>query len=53
MDDLLNLDGDMESLLIGPGEAPAFDVVNADGAATLQLVCDHASQLVPAALTAF
>ena len=50
MDDLLLPNGETERPLIGPGEAPAFDVVNADGAATLQLVCDHASQLVPAAL---
>jgi predicted N-formylglutamate amidohydrolase len=36
--------------LIGPGEPPALEVVNAEGKAPLLLVCDHASARIPAAL---
>ena len=36
--------------LIGPGDPPAFETVNADGRAALQLVSDHASRAVPGRL---
>ncbi len=36
--------------LIGPGEPPAFEVLNAEGKAPLLLVCDHASARIPEAL---
>jgi predicted N-formylglutamate amidohydrolase len=36
--------------LLAPDEAPPFEVVNADGAATAVLVCDHASNRVPRSL---
>ncbi|MDA1089480.1 MAG: N-formylglutamate amidohydrolase [Proteobacteria bacterium] len=36
--------------LIGPDDPAAFEAVNADGGAALQLVCDHASRVVPASL---
>jgi predicted N-formylglutamate amidohydrolase len=36
--------------LIGPGEPPPFEVVNADGKAPFLLVCDHASRRIPDAL---
>lgn len=42
-------DGDIGALL-GAGDPPAFEIVNEDGTAALQLVCDHASRTVPAAL---
>lgn len=38
------------SPLIGPGEPPAFEVINAEGNAALLLVCDHASPRIPEAL---
>lgn len=39
-----------ERPLIGPAEPPAFEVLNAEGAAPLLLVCDHASARIPSAL---
>lgn len=36
--------------LIGPGEPAPFEVVNADGRAPLVLLCDHASNVIPASL---
>lgn len=36
--------------LLGPGDPPVFTVCNATGRAPLVLVCDHASNSVPAAL---
>lgn len=36
--------------LIGPGDPPAFELVNKDGAASMLLVCDHASRAIPAAM---
>lgn len=36
--------------LIGPGEPPAFEVVAPDAPAPFLLLCDHASNRVPAAL---
>ena len=50
MDDIVLPDGEMAIPLIGPRDPPAFGVVNVDGTAAMQLVCDHASNLVPAAL---
>ncbi len=50
MDEILLPNGETADPLIGAGDPPAFDVVNADGGAALQLVCDHASRSVPAAL---
>lgn len=50
MDDLILPNGDAAGPLIGPGDPPAFEIVNADGSAPLQLVCDHASRVVPEAL---
>lgn len=40
-------DGKAAGPLIGPGDPPAFETVNADGRAALQLVSDHASRTVP------
>ncbi len=34
--------------LIGPGDRPPYDIVNPDGAATMLMVCDHASRAFPA-----
>ncbi len=36
--------------LLGPDDPPVFEVVNGTGRRALQLVCDHASRVVPAAL---
>lgn len=36
--------------LLMPGELPAFEIVNAQGASQLILVCDHASNRVPVGL---
>jgi predicted N-formylglutamate amidohydrolase len=36
--------------LLGPGDPPPFEVVNAGGKAPLLLLCDHASNTVPRAL---
>ena len=36
--------------LLGPGEPPAFEILNADAPAPILLVCDHASNRIPAAL---
>ncbi len=38
------------SALLGPADPAPFEVVNADGAGTALLVCDHASRAIPAAL---
>ena len=38
------------SPLIGPGDPPPFEVLNPDGAASVLLICDHASPAIPAAL---
>ncbi len=46
MDEIINSD----QTLIGAGDPPAFETVNADGRAALQLVCDHASRAVPGRL---
>jgi predicted N-formylglutamate amidohydrolase len=40
-----------ETPLIGPDEPPAFEVINAEGKAPLLLVCDHASNRIPGALS--
>ncbi|MGB5063992.1 MAG: N-formylglutamate amidohydrolase, partial [Candidatus Competibacter sp.] len=37
--------------LLGPEDPPPFTVVNPDGQSPLVLVCDHASNAVPAALS--
>ncbi len=50
MDDLVPSDGNTAESLIGPDDPPVFEIVNADGAAALQLVSDHASRAVPVAL---
>jgi len=39
-------------VLLGPGEAPAFEVANENGASPFVLVCDHASNRVPRRLDA-
>jgi len=49
MDQKSPLGGDAPQLL-GPQDPPVFETINADGLAPLQLVCDHASRVVPAAL---
>jgi predicted N-formylglutamate amidohydrolase len=36
--------------LLGPGDPPPFETLNADGTSRALLVCDHASCAVPAAL---
>lgn len=36
--------------LIGPGDPPPFEIVNAGGRAPVLLVCDHASNRIPAAM---
>lgn len=36
--------------LLGPGEPPAIELVNPDGRGNLVLVCDHASNRIPASL---
>lgn len=36
--------------LLGPNDAPPFDIINRDASSPLLLVCDHASRRVPAAL---
>lgn len=36
--------------LLGPGEPPPFEILNADAPAPILLVCDHASNRIPAAL---
>jgi len=36
--------------LIGPGDPPAFEVLNPDGAASMLLVSDHASRAIPASM---
>lgn len=36
--------------LLGPGEPPAFQILNPAAAAPLLLVCDHASRVIPQAL---
>ena len=36
--------------LIGPGDPPSFDIINPDGAATMLMVCDHASRAIPAGM---
>jgi predicted N-formylglutamate amidohydrolase len=44
------LGASVSSPLIGAGEPPPFEIVNAEGRAPLLLVCDHASNRIPAAL---
>jgi len=39
--------GDMTLSLLGPDEPPPVEIVNADGAGSAVLVCDHASNRVP------
>ena len=36
--------------LLGPGDPPAFEVLNPEGAARFAILCDHASNRVPRAL---
>jgi predicted N-formylglutamate amidohydrolase len=36
--------------LIGPHDPPAFELFNAEGAAAILIVCDHAGRAIPAAL---
>ncbi len=50
MDNLSSTGGDSVAALIGASEAPVFESLNREGQAALQLVCDHASHAVPAAL---
>ena len=38
------------SSLLGPGDPPAFEIVNPQGAAPIVFLCDHASNRVPLAL---
>ena len=38
------------SPLIGPRDPPPFEVLNRDGAASVLLVCDHASPAIPETL---
>jgi predicted N-formylglutamate amidohydrolase len=40
----------LSAALLGPGDPPPFEVVNAGGNAPLLLLCDHASNVVPRAL---
>lgn len=40
----------VSSPLLGPGDPPPFTVVNPDGRSPVVLVCDHASNAIPAAL---
>ncbi|TVR79158.1 MAG: N-formylglutamate amidohydrolase [Rhodospirillales bacterium] len=42
--------GSPADFCLGPSEPPPFEVLNADGRAPLLLVCDHASNVIPAAL---
>ena len=49
MNQLSRTGGDRAALL-GPGDPPVFEIVNAAGPTPVQLVCDHASRAVPAAL---
>ena len=35
-------------ILIGPGDPPPFEILNPDGAASMLMVCDHASRAIPA-----
>ncbi|MEE8505632.1 MAG: hypothetical protein V3S40_05340, partial [Kiloniellales bacterium] len=36
--------------LLGPDGPPVFEFLNAEGAAPVLLICDHASPAIPAAL---
>jgi len=36
--------------LLGPDDPPPFEVLNPDGSASVLLICDHASRVVPRAL---
>lgn len=49
MNQLSRAGGDQAALL-GPGDQPVFEIVNRVGPTPVQLVCDHASRAVPAAL---
>ncbi|MBI2977826.1 MAG: N-formylglutamate amidohydrolase, partial [Rhodospirillales bacterium] len=42
--------GGAQAALFGPGDPPVFEIVNAAGPTPVQLLCDHASRAVPAAL---
>ena len=50
MDDISRPAGEAAKALIGPGDPPVLEILNPEGQAPLQLVCDHASAAVPAAL---
>jgi predicted N-formylglutamate amidohydrolase len=50
MNDLSRVGGGEQASLLGPGDSPVVETVNRAGRTPLQLVCDHASRLVPAAL---
>lgn len=50
MNELSRAGGDEQASLLGPDEAPVVEIVNTAGRTPLQLVCDHASRRVPAAL---
>ncbi len=39
-----------QSSLIGPNDAPPFEIVNPNGVAEVLIVCDHASHAVPEAM---
>ncbi len=41
---------DAPPALLGPDDAPPVEIVNAEGAAHMLLVCDHASNAMPASL---
>ncbi len=43
-------EGGAPPALLGPADPPPFSVVNADGRGPMLLVCDHASNRIPAAL---
>ncbi|MDS4032153.1 MAG: N-formylglutamate amidohydrolase [Candidatus Contendobacter sp.] len=44
------LDPPPQAPLLGPGDPPPFTLFNPEGQASLVLVCDHASNAIPAAL---
>jgi predicted N-formylglutamate amidohydrolase len=50
MNEFPRVDGGGRALLVGLGDPPVFEIVNRAGQTPLQLVCDHASRVVPVAL---
>ena len=45
-----NFSMNTQNTLIGPNDPPPFEVLNPDGAASMLLVCDHASRAIPKSL---